>query len=98
MAKLHQIHCVVRANRANPYERILSIGGLHPHGSRWMISQQEAIDALESGRVGFYVEVEGRRVPVVVAVSEDGHRYLKTEADGVQPGQLLALPECRRIN
>jgi hypothetical protein len=31
---------------------------------------------------------------VIVAVSRLGHKYLKTEADGEQPDNLLSLPEC----
>ncbi len=32
---------------------------------------------------------------VVVAVSRFDHKYIKTEADGEQPDNLLSLPECR---
>ena len=35
-------------------------------------------------------------VDVVVAVSRFGHSYLKTQADGEVPDNLLSLPECRR--
>ena len=31
---------------------------------------------------------------VNVAVSHYGNKYLKTENDGEQPDNLLALPEC----
>jgi hypothetical protein len=31
---------------------------------------------------------------VVVSVSRLGHKYIKTEADGEQPDNLLSLPEC----
>jgi hypothetical protein len=31
---------------------------------------------------------------VIIAVSPFGNRYLKTEADGEHPNNLLALPEC----
>ena len=30
----------------------------------------------------------------VVAVSRFGNKYIKTEADGDQPNNLLSLPEC----
>jgi hypothetical protein len=32
---------------------------------------------------------------VIVGTSRYGHKYLKTEADGEQPDNLLSLPECR---
>jgi hypothetical protein len=30
---------------------------------------------------------------VIVAV-HNGHKYIKTKADGIQPDNLLSLPEC----
>jgi hypothetical protein len=44
--------------------------------------------------VGFHVRVGGRPVRVIVAVSRFGNKYLKTEADGAEPNNLLSLPEC----
>ena len=45
-------------------------------------------------RWSFYVAVGGRSVWVIVAKSAYGNKYLKTEADGEQPNNLLSLPEC----
>lgn len=36
----------------------------------------------------------GRAVDIIVAVSRFGNKYIKTEADGDQPNNLLSLPEC----
>ena len=36
----------------------------------------------------------GHRVNVIIAQSAYGNLYLKTEADGEHPNNLLALPEC----
>lgn len=94
-AKLYQIQYTSKAGRYDPHERILGVGGLGRHGALWMLSQEEAVTAIESGRLGFYIEAGGRRQRVVVAVSESGLRYLKTETDGAQPNHLLDLPECR---
>jgi hypothetical protein len=40
------------------------------------------------------VQAGGRGVWVIIAVSQCGHKYLKTQADGLQPDNLLSLPEC----
>jgi hypothetical protein len=43
----------------------------------------------------YYVQVAGQKIVwCVVATSPWGHRYVKTEADGEQPNNLLALAEC----
>ncbi|ALA60180.1 hypothetical protein NITMOv2_3790 [Nitrospira moscoviensis] len=42
----------------------------------------------------FYVSVNGESVWVIVATSQYGNMYLKTESGGEQPNNLLSLPEC----
>jgi hypothetical protein len=91
-----EIKCINKSDRYDPHERILRIGGINPDGQRWSLSQIEAIAGIESGKWSFYVFRGGSMVRVVVATSRFGHKYLKTEADGEQPDNLLSLPECPR--
>ena len=58
------------------------------------MSQQQAIASIEAGSYQFYVQAGGRSVWVIIAVSQCGHKYLKTQADGPQPDNLLSLREC----
>jgi len=95
MPSRHEILCINKSDRPNPHERILSIGGRNADGTAWKLSQQDAIEGIESGRWIFYVSRGGRTVNVVVSVSRFGYKYLKTEADGEHPDNLLSLPECR---
>jgi uncharacterized protein DUF3892 len=88
-----RITCINKKSRYRPHERIRKIGGTNPDGTRWWLTLDEAIAGIEAGRYDFYVTAEGRTVNVIIDEHE-GDKYLKTEADGHSPDNLLALPEC----
>jgi hypothetical protein len=90
----NQVLCINKTNRPNPHERITHIGGINDQGQRWRVTQQEAIEGIENRRWQFYVRVGHRNVPVIVAISPYGNKYIKTEVDGYHPDNLLNLPEC----
>lgn len=94
MAQSVQIKCINKSDRYNPHERITHVGGTNSDGTRWKLTQQAAIEGIENGKWRFYVSVGGQSVWVIVAVSQYGNKYLKTENDGAQPDNLLSLPEC----
>jgi hypothetical protein len=94
MASDHEIKCINKTDRYNPHERICAVGGVNPNGSNWKLRQDEAIAGIEAGRWAFFVKVHGQAVRVIVAVSRFGNKYLKTEADGEHPNNLLSLYEC----
>lgn len=91
----HRVRCINKSDRWDAHERIRAIGGTNNDGTRWKLPQRDAISWIESGRGTFFVErPAGDRVWLVVAVSRHGNKYVKTEADGDQPNNLLSLPEC----
>ena len=90
------ISCITRSDLLNHDRRIQGIGGVNPDGAHWRISEAEVIAAIETGRWSFYVEVAGREVPITVAVSRYGNKYLKGTGDALHPDTLLRLPDCRR--
>jgi hypothetical protein len=94
MAAQYQIMCINKSDRFNPHERIKSIGGVISNGTRWKLSEAEAINGIESGKWQFYVSVGGQSVWVIIARSAQGNKYLKTQNDGEIPNNLLSLPEC----
>ena len=82
---------VQKAYSYDPHERIDSIGGLNSDKSRWKLSQEAAIAAIEGGLDEFFVTAPDRMVKVIV-MNYAGQKYLKTEADSKAPDFLLALP------
>jgi hypothetical protein len=93
----HEITCINKNDRYSPYDRMTHIGGItggELTGGAWKITQHAAIQGIESGKWSFYVSEGGEIVNVIVAKSAYGYKYLKTEADGDEPNNLLALPEC----
>ncbi len=90
----HQVFCInKRGGHDAAHERISSIGGLNSNGIRWKLTEDEAIKSVEDGKFHFYVNINGRSVDIVVAHRGE-RKYLKTEADGYNPDNLLNLPEC----
>jgi len=87
-----EIKCINKTNRTDPHERIRNVGGISD-GKRWKLSVAEAIAGIEAGKWNFYTIGGGKTVRVVIA-THNGHKYLKTEADGIHPNNLLSLPEC----
>lgn len=94
MAQDVEIKCINKSDRSNAHERIKNVGGVNPNGTRWKLSEAEAITGIKAGQWTFWTQAGGKRVKVVIAKSAAGNEYLKTEADGVQPNNLLSLPEC----
>jgi hypothetical protein len=94
MAVQVRVSCITRTSSTSAHARIERIGGVDSNGRRWQLAESQAIDEIKSGEWTFYVEPRaGHRVKVVIA-RRLGREYLKTEADGEQPDNLLALPDC----
>jgi len=95
MAPSIEVKCINKSNRPNTHERIQFIGGTKADGTRWKISQKDAIDGIESGKWAFHVgNTLLSTVKVIVSTSASRNKYIKTENDGEQPNNLLSLPEC----
>jgi len=88
-----QISCINKTPRNDPHLRISYVGGFNHDGSRWKLPENDAIAGIERGEYAFYVSQQGHIVHVVVA-THNGHKYLKTVNDYIQPDNLLSLPEC----
>ena len=94
MASQHRIQCINKSDRTSAHERIINVGGVNGDGTRWTLSQVNAIKKIEDKTYEFYVLVNNSRADVIVSTSRYGNKYLKTVADGEQPNNLLSLLEC----
>jgi len=93
MATDIEIKCIKKSNRTDPHERIHGVGGVNADSTRWYLPLDQAIAGIEAGKWRFWTSGGGKRVGVIIA-THNGHKYLKTEADGIHPNNLLSLPEC----
>lgn len=91
MATTHRVTCII-PDGGDADRRIDRIGGNSDQGP-WTLSLDEAIRGIESGQWSFWTTANGKSVWVIVA-SRNGRKYLKTEADGAEPNNLLSLPQC----
>ena len=90
----HQVTCInKRGDYYDAHERISHIGGPNGNGSRWKLTEDEAIKSIEEGKYQFYVSVNGQSVNITID-QYNGRKYLKTEPDDYSPDNLLSLPEC----
>ncbi len=89
-----RIRCVNRTGHSAVHQKIRFIGGLNADGSAWKLSQEIAVDSIESGKCQLYLLVGRQAVSVLVATAHRGHKYLKAETDPAEPNSLLNLPEC----
>lgn len=90
----NRIDCIEKSDRKDPTTAISHVGGLNADGSRWRISQQDAIHRIKTGQNHFYVQNGTKTANVVVAVSRFGNEYIKTVADDYEPNNLLSLTSC----
>jgi hypothetical protein len=88
------VECIQRTDVQDAHERIKAIGGGLP-GCSWKHTLADAV-AWAEGRIFVYyiINQDGKEEKLIVASDPHGHKYLKTEADGEQPDNLLNLPEC----
>ncbi|WP_413709079.1 DUF3892 domain-containing protein [Rhizobium sp. Rhizsp82] len=91
----HQITCII-PDENDADRRIDSVGGAtgSESGGAWCIKLDVAIAGIEDGRWRFWTNGNGKSVWVVIA-TRNGRKYLKTEADGAEPNNLLSLASCR---
>lgn len=85
-----QVNCH-KPDNDDPDRRLQGLGG--PADGGWYRPIDVLISLIENGDRFWTIDQKNNSVWVVVA-SRNGRKYLKTEADGLEPNNLLALPHC----
>lgn len=90
-----QVQCVNKQPRHDPFDRIKNISGVD-NGARWKRTQPDAIQDVLRDPTSYYVMDRNvnTSVWVIVRTSQQGNKYLTTEADGESQNNLLSLEEC----
>jgi hypothetical protein len=89
-----QIQCINKTNRQSRHERIGHVGGINVDGTRWKLTEDEAIAGMGNGTWKFWTAGDGQSTWVQAVRHPTGRVYLKTEADTTTRDNLLSLPEC----
>lgn len=87
------IESILKHREAEPFARVRAIGGSTVGGGRWILLEDQAINAIELERSSFFVLKDGKEIEVVIGISPTGMKYLKTAADAEVPDTLLRLPD-----
>lgn len=87
------IETVLKHRERHPFARVSAVGGSTLGGGRWLLFEEQAIQAIELGRSSFRVLKDGQSIAVEVGCSPAGLKYLKTAMDADSPDTLLGLPD-----
>ena len=88
-----EITCIRTEERNGVISRITHVGGQHPSGQRWTLTEEEAIEEILKNDRQFIVRRWDGIFHVHVGKSK-GRRWLRTHWDLAKSDLLLYLPCC----
>ena len=91
MLILFKVNWVDQTGGLEPHQCVRYIGGISRQ-VRWKHTQAQAIDAIERGLLGYYMEKDGRAWTLDVEKTPDGKKYLTIPNSEGQIHLLLDLP------
>jgi len=89
MAILLKVNWIDRAS--DEQDLIKAIGGSSGE-LQWSHTEEQAIQSIEHRTFEYYIEQAGQSLRLEVGLADDGHKFLKTQADRDIPQHLLKLP------
>ncbi len=91
MTDTFQVNCHTPDN-ADADRRIQGLGG--PGGGGWYRDINTLIAGIEAGTYRLWTADQAGKSVWVLVAERNRRKYLRTESDGVEPNNLLALPRC----
>jgi hypothetical protein len=67
-------------------------------GTHWIVSHDDAMEGLRTGRWAFYVRESSGTLQEVPIAEDNGERYLRSAIDSQCPESLLSLPRAGITN
>lgn len=92
---MNEVKCINKQPRDNFWERITHLWWTNWKWGYRKLTQTKVIEYIETWNYNFYVDINNKNVKLIVAKSRFWNKYVKTEADGDEPNNLLSLPECK---
>lgn len=87
-----EIKCIAKAeNNAN---KITFIGGTTSNSTRWKQSLEKTIKEIENNEWEYVVLKDGQYCKIVVAIDENGCKYIRPEDEDLESNFLTTLPSC----
>lgn len=96
MASYYVVCINKHPTHSDPHTRIQRVGTNESRYAssctkKWTVEQ--VIAAIRRGDTFYSTDRNNDLVKVIIA-THNGHEYIKTQNDGIQPDNLLAKPEC----
>ncbi len=94
-----RIYCINKdnGNHYDPHEAITNLGWVNEaNGETGKCTRLDMVKFIEVDNGQAYVkDASGKVAYLIVKLSPNGNKYVKTKADGVETNNLLSLLECK---
>ena len=94
MTLKHMVNLAKRKQDPGGKEVVTHIGGRLDNGIEWLVSHDEAVENIRSGRSEYFISLkDGSGIEkLIIGTSIYGDTFIKSELDRYEPLRLLKLP------